>query len=201
MTTVLSISTPQLSDVVALTKPTHEAFAELYGYQYKHIELPEMEVRKAIWKKPESVSQELLLGNNVWWIDADAAVTNPAALPHVLEERVTASCDINGINAGVFYAASCERVSRLFFACNTHGRTVFLGLTGDQFVMQHFASHPPYEGIVNYVPQRALNSYWPGAYDYPGHEAADWQPGDFVLHLPGLPNERRIEILKEALKL
>jgi hypothetical protein len=201
MTTVLSLSTPQLGDVVALTRPTHEAFTNRWGFNHRHVEFPDMGLEEIMWMKPDLVYEELTAGNNVWWIDADAAVTNPSKMPY-LGPDVTASCDINGLNAGVFYVENTVDTLRLFYACKTHGRTLFGDQSlGEQRAMQQFTSHEPYHGMITYIQQRAINSYWPGAYDYPGHETAEWQPGDFVLHLPGLPNERRVEILKAALNL
>jgi hypothetical protein len=44
-----------------------------------------------------------------------------------------------------------------------------------------------------------MNSYWPGAYEYPGSEEVHWQQGDMILHLPALDDERRVEILKSIL--
>lgn len=60
-------------------------------------------------------------------------------------------------------------------------------------------SHPsinsyPYE---EYAPTWGLIEGWEpttGSKEKPTHEQGDWQVGDFVAHLPGLPVARRIEI-------
>lgn len=198
MTTVLSLSTPNMADVVALTRPTHEAIAGRHGYTHLHIVHPGDSERPPVWAKIDAIYEQLEAGNNVWWFDADAA-TNPEKNPYTGRD-VTASCDINGLNAGVFHVSSNPETLRLFYACKTHGYTLFGDrVTGEQMALQHFTSHEPYCGMITYLPQRSLNSYWPGAYEYPGCENDHWRTGDFVLHLPGLTNERRVEILKEAL--
>lgn len=68
---------------------------------------------------------------------------------------------------------------------------------------------PSYSDVVQFLPQRQLN-----AYDYPFYrhlggryaQAVDvdgndgqWQQGDFLLHVPGLPKPQKIQILQNHL--
>lgn len=207
-TLVLSCYTPSMQPVAELTIPTHKALAEHIGADHRAVELADAPITEIMWAKPELVSDALEEGYNVWWIDADAAVTNVEAVPTVgqiygweADGAIEATCDINGLNAGVFFVRNCWRTEQFFYACKTHGRTLFEGVnTGEQMAMCHFASRPPYENIIAYCDrQRTMNSYWPKAYTYPGCEAAWWERGDFILHLPGLTNSKRVEILREVL--
>lgn len=70
---------------------------------------------------------------------------------------------------------------------------------------------PNYADVIEYMTQRELNAY---AYKHYAHlggryaQALDadgndgqWQRGDFVLHVPGLPKQQKIQILKEHIPL
>jgi hypothetical protein len=63
---------------------------------------------------------------------------------------------------------------------------------------------------VKYLPHPSINSYryelyagYEGDYfhDYMHipHEYGQWEPGDLLLHLPGLSLEKRIEVFKEMI--
>ncbi len=55
----------------------------------------------------------------------------------------------------------------------------------------------PYD---EYAPTYGLIEGWEpttGSRGKPTHEQGDWQPGDFIAHLPGLPVSRRIEIFNK----
>jgi hypothetical protein len=198
-TTVVSFYTPDMSEVGEITSAANKKFAARHGFEHRIPLLP-ISAEDAVWAKLDLVYEELSRGNNVWWIDADAAVMNPESKPLLPCDRVTASYDINGLNTGVFYAPANDRVLRYFYACRTHGRTLFDGRkTGDQISMQHFVSHVPYLELIDYAPTRVMQSYWPGAYDYPFAEADHYQAGDFILHLPGMSNSDRVRIFEEVL--
>jgi hypothetical protein len=197
-TTVLSFYTPAMQAVGEVTAQHNQKFAERCGFAFQcRILLDETTPDEAMWRKPELIFDLLRAGENVWWIDADAVVTNPEALPPCDPAKITISCDIHGMNAGVFHVPSTPQTLRFFYACLTHGRTLFGDrATGEQRAMQHFSGYEPYKDILSFVPQRVLNSYWPMEYSYPGEDEGAWQPGDFILHMPGLSNERRVDILE-----
>ncbi len=50
------------------------------------------------------------------------------------------------------------------------------------------------------VSQRYFNSFKYDEYHYGEYPDGNWQEGDFVLHLPGMPNARRIELMNEYLR-
>jgi len=52
--------------------------------------------------------------------------------------------------------------------------------------------------MVKLIPQRQCNAYPHTLYGGTGREPYSWQPGDFIAHLPGLPNAVRIEWIKNA---
>jgi hypothetical protein len=127
-TTVLSFYTPAMQAVGDTTSQHNQKFAERYGFAFQCLVIPdETTPDEVMWKKPELIFNLLRAGENVWWIDADALVTNPEALPYVDPAKITMSCDIHGMNAGVFHVPSTPQTLRFFYACLTHGRTLFGG--------------------------------------------------------------------------
>jgi hypothetical protein len=73
---------------------------------------------------------------------------------------------------------------------------------------------PQFEGIVKILPQRAMNSYDYALYreqyagapnvqnglDYFGN-SGQWQPGDFLIHWPGISLVKRLELARKYLAL
>lgn len=65
-----------------------------------------------------------------------------------------------------------------------------------------------YNDIIKVVPQKTMNSYLYQMYPSPWHQRGldcdgndgTWAPGDFLLHLPGMPNEARLNIVINLLK-
>ncbi len=65
-----------------------------------------------------------------------------------------------------------------------------------------------YQGILNHsrlicqiLPQRKLNAYPHEAYGMKTPTNSGWQPGDFVLHVPGLPLPERMAVFRKVLEL
>jgi hypothetical protein len=98
------------------------------------------------------------------------------------------------------FIANSLLTRQFFFALSGYGRQLVANLINpEQSAIRWLTLHPPYDRLLDIRAQRTMNSYWPGAYDYPGAEEAHWQKKDFILHLPALENERRLEILKQVL--
>ena len=199
MKAVITCYSDNMQEVADLTIPTQKAYADSIWATYEARVVPSED---AVWTKIDMVREFLASPEKhdaVIWMDADLAITNPEADSLFgIGSEITLSADINGLNAGIFFARNTPEVRRYFHAVGTHGKTLFGDkVTGEQLAMQHFASHFPYGGIIAYVAQEHMNAYWPGAYEQPDSEDSPWKPGCFALHLPGMPNERRVEIFRE----
>lgn len=77
-----------------------------------------------------------------------------------------------------------------------------------QAMIDFYFQDPLGKDIIKALPQRVMNSYIYDLYpewrtkphiDHTGHDG-DWQEGDFMLQLPGLPTQQRIDIMKEIMK-
>ncbi len=197
--TIISASSPSFSPVALRTRANHQAYADAHGYGYVHQEWEDGELS---WAKPGLIL-EILESDpripRVIWIDSDAVFTNmDTPIPET--SGVTMSCDVNGLCAGVMLLENTVEVRALLYAVSTSGPQLFPeNPWSDQMALRFFLAGPPYDRLLKLRHQRAMNSYWPGAYSYPGAEKGHWQEGDWILHLPGLSHERRIEILTSVL--
>ncbi len=52
---------------------------------------------------------------------------------------------------------------------------------------------------MSVVHQKCFNSYLYSEYTYPDDKGGSYTKGDFVLHLPGMPNHRRLQLIQEYL--
>lgn len=77
-----------------------------------------------------------------------------------------------------------------------------------QAMIDFYFQDPLGKDIIKALPQRVMNSYIYDLYpewrtkphiDHTGHDG-DWQEGDFMLQLPGLPTQQRIDVMKEIMK-
>ena len=77
-----------------------------------------------------------------------------------------------------------------------------------QAMIDFYFQDPLGKDIIKALPQRVMNSYIYDLYpewrtkphiDHTGHNG-DWQEGDFMLQLPGLPTQQRIDVMKEIMK-
>jgi hypothetical protein len=199
---ILIPSTTDWVDIANVTVGNAEKYCGRHGYSLFHNVFPQPnngynKIRKAI--------DVLDKGSDaVWVLDADALITN-----HTLriERYLTPkksffiTKDINGINCGSFvvkkskwaisfleWLLKCEGKEKMY--CEQDAVNYYMALFPRE-VDTHFSflNHP------------SINSYLYELYPEYGkqtHEQGQWQQGDFVLHLPGVGMEKRLEILKST---
>ena len=130
-------------------------------------------------------------------LDLDLVITNPSVkiesfIDEVHDYFVTA--DVNGLNNGAFIVKKNEGGKQIlqYILGNKHL------CNNEQDMLKYHLDEPVLKDRLKIVPHPSFNSYW---YDlYPEHgESAKisgiWEPGHFILHLPGLRLETRLELL------
>ena len=139
----------------------------------------------------------------VWWLDNDAVVTNPDVQLESIadpEYHVVITSDIASINAGSFMVRnSIQGRGWLEFILDKGLEHYKDNRWPEQQPMTDF--YITFKDIIKIVPQRVMNSY---NYDIYGVDPTDllgtngqWQEGDFVLHMPAIPNPSRIQLIKQ----
>lgn len=195
-----------------ISRPNHEAYAAKHGYRYQH----ETFTEGGSWTKPRAIAKAMEDYSFPWvfWIDADAIITNMEKyfFHEDIDPGITMGTDINGPNAGVMMLQNTPMVRQLLWAVNHTGPWAFpepttqgrnMGVPNhwqDQSAFRFFALLPPYRELFKFAEQRVMNSYLNELYD-DGRpkEMGQWQPGDFVLHLPGIDDQKRVEAMRRTL--
>jgi hypothetical protein len=88
------------------------------------------------------------------------------------------------------------------YAINTLGKNFYHSHPFlEQEALSRFAFQKPYCDVVKIIPQKGMNSYLHKVYGRPEEWPGNWEPGDWILHLPGMTVELRIQILGEIEKI
>lgn len=148
----------------------------------------------------------LKLYDYTWVLDLDTLITNPAIKFTDFtdnEHDIFITNDVHGINAGSFVIRDTES-SRAFIETVI---SEFGDAPEEQTVMKRHLDMVK----VKYLPHPSINSYKYELYaaewddkvgagiEMPTHEQGQWQPGDLLLHLPGLDMGTRIETFKQII--
>lgn len=176
---------------------THERYAAKWGFRFvRHRSYQGGE--HPSWQKLRIVTSYLRDCDVLLWLDADTVVTNEGFDFRSLEPRagILASADWNcsdgtRFSAGNYVAYAGDRTFDLLSAAQTLRQ--YAGRPNwDQDAMQDLSLRAWWEGVVTILPNRALNSVPVQAQPT---AVAPWQPGDFLCHLTGIPNARRLDML------
>lgn len=129
----------------------------------------------------------------LWFMGADTLITNMTTdIRKLCDPKfdLIMAVDVNGINNDSFLLKN-SKASHDFLRRVMYRRDQLT----DQCAMKAEMEAEGFE--VALVNQRLFNSYIYSEYDYGLQPQGEWQPGDFVLHLPGMRLERRIELMRE----
>lgn len=148
--------------------------------------------RPRLWLK---TLRELSVNEWMWFIGADTLIMNHARIYSPPDCDLCIGLDVLGIN------------SDSFFIRHTPASIAFLeaviSLEGCEDNEQEAMWRCMGNGLCNAVikPQRAFNSYLYENYGYKSDRGGSYQPGDLLLHLPGIPFHRRMELMRYYLPL
>lgn len=208
---VLTAASEKYAALAAYTLPNKQAYCQMHGYTLTDFSRV---LTNYSWDKLRALFTAMvrLEADLFAWLDCDAIVTNPQ---HRLEHRLGAvgaewalrdvmlARDDNGVNAGIILLRRSPGAFRFLYAVLNLGfKRYGKEWAGEQRALEWYALHPP-EGVdVEIAPQRLLNGYRyrESCSDLPvdGHPG-EWQPGDFILHLAGVSDERKVQIARDFL--
>lgn len=193
-------------DIGSITIPNKIEYCQRHGYDY-HVACDEGEMGHP-WARLEVLAD--LLRNHEWvfFIGCDTLIMNfNTELRYLIQEGkdLVITKDALGLNSDVLFMRSCIW-SQLFLARVIQCYETYHHLAWrEQQAIIDLAADPDNAEHIAVVPQRLMNSYLYSQYRGPGYDGRgyenhpDFELGDFVLHLPGMSNEKRIPILKEYL--
>jgi hypothetical protein len=181
---VCTFWTPELALFGAQTEANKRAYCERHGYAF-HCPREGKSDRPPSWEKLLVLADATRESEWAWWIDADAIVTNPEIRLESLivpGRDMVVAADVNGLNCGVFGLRSCPW-SRLLLADAWACDQFINHEWWEQAAIRHLLRDPDRMARVEVIEQRRMNAY-----------PDTWQPGDFILHLPGMANEERAAV-------
>jgi hypothetical protein len=202
--------------VAALTAPVLREYAKRHGYNL--VEIVNATVHRSIvWDRFMHIASALDAGADVVaWFDADVLITNLHIrlenLANLRYEGFTlaeAVCEDGQprLNDGVtivtdpygVLADTCRAIHTYPGAKGIYcGQDVLQAALDNDEVdpRQHIQTVIP----IRTLPHKTLNSFLYTEYNMPETTPGHWTPGDFVLHLPGRTNERRVELFTDYSK-
>ena len=195
-TALLSFYTTDYQPLVDVTGPVKDAYCAKQGY--RHI------VKLAPYGDPSryyafarlAYLRDLLFGDLpegrgvevVLVMNSHAQVMNHTIrVESLLDDKhdFYIAKDVNGLNAGVFIARKSDWLKtwldHLLSMENRHHEHCWK----EQKLMQDTWEWPEFKSHIQIVDQRLLNAYLWRHYDWADTSPGQWQPGDFIIHIPG----------------
>jgi len=190
----IAISTIWNSDfkeIAEITIPVMEEYCRRHGYTLcaqASVQYPP----DIVWSRLDMICPLLETHDYAVHMDADVLITNLSIRFEdiaVERGRNIATSENGIINDGVFI----------------WGDKVWPRLLSSPEIRREHSSpqdaiNSKYGSLMNikHVEPRTMNSILNAEYGLE-NPLSEWQPGDFVVHLPGMGNARRVEVLKEML--
>lgn len=195
LVTFNSVDYQELADI---TLPGKQAYCMRHGYDLLsgiHSGADSMG-----WDRIAVVQQHLPNYDAVMWIDTDAIITNHTKpVTDVLKpgDQFVLTADLYGINTGTFIAVRTQMTVQFLFAILHAGpQLVAHHHWKEQEMIIRLLTGPPFEKFATVLPQNAMNSYINGELGRPDWFMGNYQPGDWIVHLAGVPYARKLEIAR-----
>lgn len=182
-------------DIARLTVPVMQSYALRHGYSL-YVHKSHQVSPSIVWQRIIDVKELVHHHDVVVHLDADCLITNP----EITIEEIMA-----GDDADLFMSTDCNGINDGFHIwrdtwAGSLVRNRLLESVRDYSSPQAALSDPAFLGNFNMkpLPQRLTNSYRYAEYGQE-HPEGEWSGNDFILHLPGIGNDRRVEILKSLI--
>lgn len=203
------------AEMAAITAPINEAYCKKHGYEFLY--LPDRDEREGdsckinIFKALYASGQ--YGGDDVFfWIDTDAMVMNSEIKIEELFDlelhyikpipHYWVGYDVNGLNTGTWMARFTSHANH--FLTVALNQSIAMGWADQEGLFQTMLKEP-FKHWVRQIPGKAMNAmpYELYGWDSWAHknEINNYEPGDFILHTPGLEMSKRVEVLRHYAKL
>lgn len=191
---------PSHEDLAEVSLPNLQEYCKIYGYDMRIIYIKN---DKWEYKKHEAFREYFKEGYDlIWYKDIDSIITNlKTPITDFIDDYYSfyLTKDFTELNGGSVIIKNTEP-GRVFNDMVLENRDMFENEQNfyNSMTMVMFGID-----IMKLIPHPSINSYqyrlYPECVEYVGREdLGDWKEGNFVLHVPALPMEQRIKILKQA---
>lgn len=193
--------------------PNKQEYCERHGYKFVHPELTD-KIMRGFERLPNII--ELLKSGEVDWVwvlGCDALITNMSIrLETIIDESYGMIVPADSLNTNIdsyLINRKNKGLEILETLVQFHGNPI--GGWEEQSTLDFLCDLTIFKNVRKIVPQRTMNSYRCSllhVYDYLGKgfveekdslgNDGNWQPGDFVLHVPGVDYETKMKVLTET---
>lgn len=197
---ILILYTEGWSNIAKIVLPNAKEYCQRHGYALDAIMHREPYPLNFGYSKLTEIKRLLKNFDIVWSLDLDTLITNHCYkvedfIDFLEDYDFFITKDVNGINGGSFIVKKSDwSIPFLDLLYSLKGEE---GMHCEQDAINYYYKN--YKDKIKILPHPSINSY---KYElYPEFEYGidgQWMEGDFVLHLPGLSIEKRIEILKQT---
>lgn len=192
-----------------LTRPTLERYCDLHSYDFLYDpHRTDKDACKAALFDEAFRTGRYTRDDVFVWVDTDAAILNPSRrIESIVYEHMPSNVhyligtDPNGLNSGVF-VARLSAEAHLFISVAT-SMSCAMGWSDQEGLIQT-AIKSPHNAIYREVPGKVFNcnDYRVKGWDFYGeygNYVNRYEPGDFILHLAGVEEPTRLNLLAEAI--
>lgn len=201
MITIFAYITPNFYQLGEVTLPNIRKYRERHGYGfYLHDVQASNGDRPFGFAKMEAVLRllkSLRYGEDaVFVMDLDILIMNHTIRLESFmdpEHDLFVTHDVNGFNAGAYLIRATLGMQK--FLEDAIDRWGNPGVFGEQDAMRDSLRIGAFANLLKVLPQSSFNSYLNKEYpETLGREEGNFEKGDFILHLPGMGQEKRIKI-------
>lgn len=197
---VVTMSCPRYSEIAKVSLENMKEYCDKHGYLQSVITLPETE--RFHYKKHEFFKEAFKTDvQAIFYKDIDTVITNmniPIEAFLTKEYDLFITKDTMGINGGSLIIKNSEG-GRMVNDAILNLRDKF---NNEQEVMNWLINEPQWNQYVKILSHPSINSYDYSAYQELAHitqrHEGHHHEGDFILHTPALPFEKRAEILRNV---
>ena len=191
-----------MANVGGLTHINHKTYADRHGFDFQVVReyLPNMHPS---WQKLRLLMERIGSFDSILWIDADAIVTNlEFDFTSLIADRkgLILSKDWENHNyrhyfsAGVLIVVSGSESVEILGEAMLNRKWENVPLWDQAALQDVFQQRTHLQPYFNVMPRRCLNAV---AREVQIGSIEPWQKGDFISHLTGINNSRRMELLSK----
>jgi lipopolysaccharide biosynthesis glycosyltransferase len=197
-TAVFMVTDDNTQELLAATIKNKQEYCERWGYDLHVMHF------ENYWYRFVQMRQLFDKYDEVLYLDTDTVITNMTIpLHHRWRWKgFVIAADLFGFNSGVIIARKQKMTLQLITAINTLGEFLANGHPWkEQEALRRLLTAPPYvhHPFLQVADQRSMNIYYENSYENRADFEEYWQPGDWILHMPGMLDSTRLQIINIVL--
>ena len=166
-------------------------YCKKHGYDFIYCDTILDHTRPIPWSKIQILLKTMENTEYKWifWTDADSLVMNHTIpLESLIDDNYNfiISRDPNAINSGQFLIKNCAWSRQFLQNVYAHTECINHCWWENQAIILEYNQNPDVANQTKLIPQRSINSY-PKEVGFSNIDTL-YQPGDFIIHFPGIHN-------------